>query len=254
MMPSAAWMISSPFAAACGFSILAISGTSTSRAFEVLPHRVEVLAAAHEREREEVHAHVEPGVDQPDVLLAHRRQRDRHVRKVEALPGGHAAADLDLRDHLAVVDLVHAQPDGAVREVEHVALVAQLREALPGHRQPLRGALHLLPGEHHLRVARQLGHPAGHRADPQLGPGQVTEDRHVALRALRGRAHRLRDFPVLLRVAVREIEPGHVHAGSDHLLEDVEILRGWTDGRDDLRGAHRLQHTHPMALSRKARS
>ena len=33
MMPSAAWMISSPFAAACGFSIFAISGTSTPRVF-----------------------------------------------------------------------------------------------------------------------------------------------------------------------------------------------------------------------------
>ena len=31
MIPSAASMISSPFAAACGFSILAISGTSASR-------------------------------------------------------------------------------------------------------------------------------------------------------------------------------------------------------------------------------
>ena len=165
---------------------------------------------------------------------------------------GHAAADLDLRDHLAVVDLVHAQPDGAIREVEHVALVAQLRRS-PA-RPPaafLRGALHLLPREHDPRVARaSSATPPATGPIRSFGPGEVTEDRHIALRALRGGAHRLRDFPVLLRVAVREIEPGHIHPGSDHLLENVEILRGWTDGRDDLRGAHRLQHTHPRPFTK----
>ena len=66
-------MISSPLAAACGFSILAISGTSDAALAEVLAHGVQVLAAADEREREEVEAHVDPGVDEGDVLLAHGR-------------------------------------------------------------------------------------------------------------------------------------------------------------------------------------
>ena len=141
MIPSAASMISSPFAAACGFSIFAISGTSHVARLEVLAHRVEVLAPAHEREREEVHAHLEAGVDQADVLLADGGQRDGHVRQVQPLARGHAAAHLDLRDHVAVAYLRHAQPDRAVGQVEHVALLDDLGEPLPRDRQPLGGAL-----------------------------------------------------------------------------------------------------------------
>ena len=126
MIPSAESMISSPLAAACGFSILAISGTSTPLLRQVLAHRVEVLAAAHEREREVVESHAEAGVDQRQVLLAHGGQRDGHVRQVEALARGDAAADLHARHDVAVVDLVHAQAHGAVGEVADVALVDQL--------------------------------------------------------------------------------------------------------------------------------
>ena len=252
MMPSAAWMISSPFAAACGFSIFAISGTSTPRIAEVLAHRVQILAPAYEREGEEIDPHLEAGVDQLDVLLAHRGQRHGHVRKVDPLPRGHAAADLDLGHDLAVATS-HPQPDRAVGQVEHVALVHELREALPRHRQPLDGALYLLGRQDHLRVARELRHAARHRADAELRAGQVPEDRHIPAGPLGRRPDRLGDLAVLVRGAVGEVQPGDVHAR--------RIICSSTSGSFDdgpmvaTIFVERIASNIPItALSRKARS
>ncbi len=138
------------------------------------------------------------------------------------------------------VHLAHPKANGAVGQVQDVSLVHQVGEALPGDRQPLGRALHGLGRQHHLRVTSQLGHAAGHRADPELGAGQVAEDRHVASRALGSLADRRRYLGVLLRAAVREVEPGDVHARLDHLLEDLRVLGGWADRRDDLRRAHAI--------------
>ena len=240
MIPSAAWMISSPLAAAWGFSIFAISGTSTPRAARCSRTGSRSSLAPHEREREEVHAHLEPGVDQVDVLLAHGGERDRDVGQVQALPRRDATPHLDRRDHVAVVHRADPEPDGSVGQVEHVALVHQLGEPLPRHRQAVGCALHLLAREHDPRLPCQLRHAAGHGPDPELGPGQVTEDGHVPAGALGALPDGRGYLGVLLGCAVREVEPGDVHAGGDHLLEDVRALRGGADRRDDLRRAHAL--------------
>ena len=62
---------------------------------EVLADRLEVLAAADERERDEVHPHLDPGVDQLEVLAGDGRQRDGDVRQVDPLARGQRAAHLD---------------------------------------------------------------------------------------------------------------------------------------------------------------
>ncbi len=222
---------------------------------EVLAHRVEVLAAAHEREREVVQVHLEACVDQRDVLRAHGRQRHRHVGQVEALPRRHAAADLDVRDHVGADHLEHAQPHRAVGEVADVAGLDQLGEPAPGHRQPFRRPLDRLRSQHHARAARQLSDAAGHRAEPQLRARQVAEDGHLAPRAL----GRLPDpaglLGVLVPASVGEVQPRDVHPRDDHRGQDVGLLGGRTDGCDDLRCAHfdRLG-TYRAGQSRKARS
>ena len=212
---------------------------------EVVADRVEVLAPAHEREGEEVHAHLDPRVDQRDVLRTHRRQRDRDVGQVEPLARRYAAADLDPGHDVGLEDLVHAQPHRAVGQVADVAGVDELVEALPGDRQPLRSALDLRRGEHDSRPAAQLGHAVGHRPEPQLGPGQVAEDGHLASRALGGGADHRGGLGVLGRRPVGEVQPRHIHPGGDHRGQDIRVLRGWTDGCDDLRGAHDLPWNIP---------
>ena len=69
---SAARTISSARSTACGFSILAISGSRVcSRT------NVDVLGAAHERQRDEVDADLLAGAQVLEVLLGHGGQRRR---------------------------------------------------------------------------------------------------------------------------------------------------------------------------------
>ena len=146
--------------------------------------------------------------------------------------------------------LRHAQADRAVGEVEHVALVHELREAAPGHRQALGGARPPRSGvSTTLGAAAELRHAvAAHRADPQLGPRDVAEDRHLAAGALGGGADQLRPSRrARSAVAVGEVEPRHVHPGLDHLLEHVGLARGRSDGRDDLGGAHAVAQSTPRS-------
>ena len=94
---SAARTISSARSTACGFSILAISGSRVcSRT------RLDVLGAAHERQRDEVDADLLAGAQVLEVLLGHGRQRGGLARDVEALARGDGAADLDHGVDLAV--------------------------------------------------------------------------------------------------------------------------------------------------------
>ena len=75
-----------------------------------------------------------------------------------------------------------------------------------------------------------------------LGPGRSW--RIATWRPARpGRvAHQLRGLGVLLRRAVREVQPRDVHARLDHAHEDLGIARGGADRGDDLGAAHRTAH------------
>ena len=191
MMPSAASTISSPLAAACGFSILAISGTSRPRAA-----RCSRTGSRSSRRRTNESAKKSSPISSPasisaDVLGADGRQRDRDVGQVEALPRGDAAAHLHLGHHLAVDDLVHAQPHRAVGEVADVARVDQLGEARPGHRQPLGGALDRRPGVSTTRAPRpSSATPPATGPSRSLGPGRSPRIATSRPTLLRGRADR----------------------------------------------------------------
>ena len=205
---------------------------------QVLAHGLEVLAPAHEGEREEVEVHLEAGVDERDVLGADRRERDGDVGQVEALARGHAPAHLDSREHVGVVHAVDTQAHGPVGQVEHVACVHELREARPRHGEAGGVALHGLSREDHARVARELSHAAGHWSDAQLGPRQVTEDRHLTTHRLAGGTDRRGGLCMALLRAVGEVEPGDVHTGRDQPLEHGRLGRRRANGGDDLGRAH----------------
>ena len=97
--------------------------------------------------------------------------------------------------------------------------------AAAGERQPLAG--------------RQLDDVLAQRADAQLRPGQVLQDRHRAARAPGGVAHAADRLGVLLERAVRVVQPRHVHPRLDHAQQRLGLARGGPDGGDDLRAAHR---------------
>ena len=76
-------------------------------------------------------------------------------------------------------------------------------------------------------------------ADADLGALQVDEDADRVSAVVAGRAHVAVDRLVVGVGAVREVEPGDVHAGVDELRAAVSGERdGRAQGADDLGAAH----------------
>jgi hypothetical protein len=222
------------------------------RRARVLADGGDVLGPAHERDGDHVDAHPQPGLQMGEVLLGDGGQRRGLARDVEALARGDGAADLDARVDLPVVGAhrLRAQPDGAVGQVEHLAGLDRVGEALPGDRHVPRVALDALVGparERHDVARLELGHAVAQLADAQLGAGEVLQDRDRPSGAARGRPDALGRLGVLLVRAVREVQARDVEARLDHLDQDLGILRGRADGRHDLRSPHRPGVEHARA-------
>ena len=135
----------------------------------------------------------------------------------------------------------HAQADRAVGEVDDVARdprasarPAQRDRHARRRRRGRVGAAH----EHEPLAGLELDAVVDERADAQLGPGQVLEDRHRATDGGRRRADARGVLGVQLAVAVGEVQPGDVEPGLDHPRERLRVAGGGADGGDDLRAAH----------------
>ena len=76
MKPSNASMTSSRLSIACGFSILAMTGSITPSSRMIVADVLDVLGRAHERQRDEVDRQVQREAQVLDVLLRHRRHAD----------------------------------------------------------------------------------------------------------------------------------------------------------------------------------
>src|SRR5690606_493026 len=154
--------------------------------------------------------------------------------------GGDARA-LDLFDpelHQAVVE----QKDVAAAHVLRQAEVADADlGGVPGRRV---GAGHEVEA-----LARAQLHPAfGEALDAQLGPGQVGEDADLDADRGSSGAHRVRARHLRFRLPVREVEPHHVHAGTQQRLQHARRVGCGTERGDDPRPAPVVAH-RDLALS-----
>jgi hypothetical protein len=208
---------------------------------EERPYLADVRLRPHERHRDEI----DPLVDAEDeifpVLVGEARDGQRDVREGDAL----VIADPPTRDdaavHLVVASLLYHERDHPVVHQDGVTGL-ELRQAFGrGHRHPLlrsrRGPGHErepLPGlEVHALTAR-----GAEGAEPDLGPLQVLKDCDGAAEARLGPADSPDHLGVLGVSAVREIEPGNVHARCHEAIEHLHAGGGRPDRTDDLRMAH----------------
>ena len=108
----------------------------------VLAHEEDVLGPAHEAQRDEVDADLLAGAQVLEVLLGHGGEDVERAGDVQALARGDDAADLDLGVELAVAGAHRdrAQAHRAVGEVEDLARLDGVGEAVPGDRHPPRVA------------------------------------------------------------------------------------------------------------------
>jgi hypothetical protein len=210
------------------------------RQARVLAHERDVLRAAHERQRDEVDADLLAVGEVAEVLGRHRGQLVQRPRDVEPLARGDRPADLDLGIDLGIApaDLLHAQADGTVGEVHDVARRHRRDElgSRDAHATRRAGAV-LAAGERHHVAGLELDEVVLERPDAQLRTRQVLQDRDRPA----GATGRLADAPggvrMPLLVAVREVQPRHVHPGVDHPGERLAVARGGADRGDDLRAA-----------------
>ena len=147
----------------------------------------------------------------------------------------------DAAVHLVVASLFHLELDHPVVHQDGVAGL-ELREAFRrGHRHPLLRARcgpgdqrEPLPGfEVHALPAR-----GSEGAEPDFRPLQVLEDRDRAAAAHLDPADSPDHLGVLGVGAVREIEPGDVHARGHEAIERLHAGGRGPDRADDLRMAH----------------
>ena len=170
--------------------------------------------------------------------LRHAGQRDPLV-VADPAPDDHPAPDVDAV-HLLDRELDHAivHPDAVVDPDLAQVLGVRDRRALGGPRHRPRGQRELAAGNEIDAGAAALAE----RPQADLGALQILKDRDGAAPALAAVA----DAPDALRVlgvrAVREVQPGHVHAGGDETVELLGARGCRTDGADDLRATHTLPH------------
>ena len=208
------------------------------RQARVLADELDVLRAAHERQRDEVDADLLARGEVLEVLLRDGRDLLERAGDVEALARRDRAAHLDLGVDLEArrPHRLDAQADGAVGEVHDVAGGHRGAELGARDVQPRRRAEPFVAAdERHVVAGLELGDVALERADAHLRAGQVLEDRDGAAGAAGGLAHAAGGLGVLLGGAVREVQPRDVHPRVDHPHEGLGIPRGRADGGHDLR-------------------
>ncbi len=263
MIPSAASTISSPLAAACGFSILAISGTSAPRSW-----RCSRTGSRSSRRRTNESAKKSRPISSPASISAMSSALTAGSETVtfgRLSPWREATLPptSTLVDDVAVGDLVHPQPHGAVGQVADVARARRAR------RSPARppAAARRCPRPRRRSARRGSRAPARPRRRPtgpmrSLGPGRsprMATSRPIALGDARGGGPPSRRAARACR-ARSSAAPRPCRRRS-WPLEHVGVARGRADGGDDLRGAHgrpgtyeqRPAHEKPALSERVAR-
>ena len=238
MKPSNASMISSRFSTACGFSIFAMSGSSTPTSFITLRTSSASLArrtndsamrstgidSAQRRSATSFsdiagHAHLDPG--QVDALVVAQRTRDLH----------HGV-------HVGGVDLAHPQPHGTVVEQHLVTRADVARQAGVGGRADRLVALDVAGRDRERRVLGHADRAAREPAESDLGALQVGEHPDRPAAVVGGLPDAAEGLLVVGMVAVAEVQPRDVHAGLDELTDPLFGSGRWAEGADDLGSTH----------------
>src|SRR5690606_12665251 len=200
-------------------------------------HGPHVLGFAHEGRRDHVHAHAHAVADMFLVAFGQGGQVQVRVGDHQAFAGRKRAADDDAAVDDLAFDGIHleldepvVQEDGAARPHDAVQVrIADRRLGAVAFNGPAAA-------DEAERLAR-LQHRAGlHGAHTNFRPLDVQQDANVALGRLRGLADAADALALLFHGAVGKIQPGHVHAGRDELVQD-RIGRG-PDGAYNLCASH----------------
>ena len=87
------------------------------------------------------------------------------------------------------------------------------------------------------------GHSAGaidilHLCKPDLRPTQIPQHRDRLGESNRRLADVQQHPPVILQLAMREVEPAHIDPAVEELMQQPHVITRWTHGGDDLGANH----------------
>jgi len=163
----------------------------------------------------------------------------------ESLVGTELPAPHDPTADLRFVRLLDAELDAAVVEKDRDAGVQLATEPGVADRHPVDVAgptvgMQRVGMQREQGAADQLDRPAAKRAGPDLRSPGIRHQGDVRPELRGSPAHLLAERAQRLVLPMREVQPGHAHAGADQLLDGLDRFAGWSDGGDDLGAAESL--------------
>ena len=194
----------------------------------------DVFGLAHEGEREVVDIELHGELQVVEVLVSQGRQRQRATGDADALAFAEEAAANDRRFRLAVLGGPDCELDPPVVEQDAVAW-PQCLDQLPMTDLDLIGCLSRGSNQLHGPAADQLLKRALDRPRADLRSLQVAQQSDGPAHRVRRLPHVLGGLAMRVGVAVREVEPRHVHARLHHRAQDLRRRARRPDGADDPR-------------------
>ena len=203
------------------------------------PQLQNILRLTHERQRDEIHPHLQPHRNVRQIFSRQRGQADLHAGQIDMS----SAAELSRRQHftlnLVAKLLQHAHVDRPVVHEHDVALADVVDEILVVHVHRVHLLARLAAHRERefftrlqIQLARQIA-----RADRR--PLSVEQDADKLPLLLRGGADLRHDAadPVMRRV--RHVQPRDIHAGGHQLPEHLRRFRGGAEGGDNFCASHK---------------
>ena len=172
------------------------------------------------------------------ILFRQGRQAEGDAGQADPLPLSQNPAHHDPTGHVRVGHLLHLQLQKPVVQKEPIARPNILGQVGVGGCDLVFVAVHLTGGQGEALALPQHRRAAGDGPHPQPRPLQILEHGYLLALLMSQATDEGQASSVGVVVAVREVEAGHVHPGSDHLPHDLLGFRGWAEGADDLGARH----------------
>ncbi len=220
----------------------------SARRAQQLARHGHVRTALGEGNGEEVHLQTSRGPDVFHVLGSQRRCGQASALPVDALVVGQSSAVPNRGDDLRRPHVDDVEHDAAVIQQQHVAGLHVVHQVAIVQADALLGAEAAVGVQHEALALGELNPVLLELSDADLRPLQVGHDADGAAQLARHVPHQRRAPRVILRGAMREVQPHDVHARGDHACKHLSLGTGGPQGGDDLGTALDGRELHGSAL------
>ena len=204
-----------------------------------LPHLSHVVSCGNKGGSHKINAVFNAEQKVGFILFAQEISLHQLTRKIHALVVGNDTSRLHGADHILLLNLLHNADHQPVVHQNLVARFHRMRQVLITDGNLLLIAFHLSGGEDKGISLLQFNLVIRKRTDSIFRPLGIQHDGNRYPHALPEFLDRDDLFLMFFVCTVRKIESGDIHPRLYHLLQNFFILRGGTNGTNDLCFSHR---------------